>query len=229
MPASRTSPSPATATETARRLVDLSLAAWEPMFAALDDLWSGWGDLAGPSGRPGARPHPRHGHGRAHEHRPGCGCDGAESGADRCGCDHCRCCGCADDVDVLVEARVGERRLVPISVHNPRRRATTVTLTPGPWTSCSDGAPPVKAAVVPGGEVTLEPCETREVVLVLVIGEGQQEDPGAGEPRGDVRCCTVSTCDIALDGCGERVRVAVAVLPLDCGALDVTCCDCGCC
>jgi len=216
------------AADSVRRLVDQTLAAWEPAFTLLDDAWSSWagaaGDLAATSY--GGRSSRLFSRGGQHDHDH-CRCDDGHRhrGHDRC--DHCGCCSCASGADVLVEARVGERRVVPLTLHNPRRRTTTVTLQPGEWTSCTDDAPQVATEVVPGGEVTLEPCETRVVRLVVSVGatQSKEEEQRVGH---DVRCCTVAVSDLRVDGCGTTVRLAVAVLPSDCGAVVVDCCGCGC-
>jgi hypothetical protein len=214
------------AADSVRRLVDQTFAAWEPAFTLLDDAWSGWagaaGDMAATSHR--GRPFRHIGHGWHHV-RCGCRCDDGHRRHDRC--DHCDCCSCASGADVLIEAHIGERRVVPLTLHNRRRRTTTVTLRPGEWTSCTEDAPEVATEVVPGGEVTLEPCVTRVVRLVVSVGatQSKEEVQRLGD---DVRCCTVVVSDLRVDGCGTTVRLAVAVLPSDCGAVVVDCCGCGC-
>ena len=117
--------------------------------------------------------------------------------------------------------------MVPVTLHNPRRRPVTATLQPGDWTSCSSDAPPVATRLVPSGEVTLGPCETSQVLVVIEVG-GQGSKDGNDNVVGDLRCCTVLVSEIRIEGCGTTVRLAVAVLPTDCGELEVTCCGCGC-
>ena len=223
-------PGKSSAADSLRRFVDDSLAAWEPTFAAMDDAWSTWSDWTTAATEAGGRPGRRRWRGRR-----GCGCqDGSH---DDCGsghrehhkgrCDHCSCCSCGDGADVLIEARVGERRVVPVTLHNPRRRPVTATLQPGDWTSCSSDAPPVVTRLVPSGEVALGPCESSQVLAVIEVG-GQGSKDGNDNVIGDLRCCTVLVSDIRIEGCGTTVRLAVAVLPTDCGELEVTCCGCGC-
>lgn len=203
------------AADPVRRLVDQALAAWEPAFAVLDDAWSTWAGAAA---------------GRDRRQRDGdhCGCADGRPHHRHDRCDPCTCCSCADGADVVVEARVGERRVVPVTLHNPRRRATTVTLQPGEWTACTDDAPQMSTEVQPGGEITLQPCETRVLRLVVTVGTPTSTDDYQQRPGGDVRCCTVAVSDLRVDGCGTTVRLAVAVLPSDCGAVEIDCCGCGC-
>jgi len=105
----------------------------------------------------------------------------------------------------LIEARVGVRRVVPVTLHNPRRRAVTATLQPGEWTSCSDDAPAVVSRLVPSGEVALGPCETSQVLVVIEVGDPASQD-GKENVVGDIRCATVLVSDIRIDGCGTTVR-----------------------
>jgi hypothetical protein len=217
-----------TAADSLRRFVDETLAAWEPTVAAMDDAWTAWSSASvWPTAATDLRGRPGRRHRRG---RRGCGCEDAGSGHhqhERGRCDHCSCCSCGEGADVLIEARVGERRVVPVTLHNPRRRAVTATLQPGDWTSCSENPPAVVTRLVPSGEVTLGPCETSQVLVVIEIN-GQGSKDGNENVVGDLRCCTVLVSDIRIEGCGTTVRLAVAVLPTDCGELEVTCCGCGC-
>jgi hypothetical protein len=84
--------------------------------------------------------------------------------------------------------------------------------------------------LVPSGEVALGPCESSQVLVVIEVGgqgskDGKEDDDNTA---GDLRCCTLLVSDIRIEGCGTTVRLAVAVLPTDCGDLEVTCCGCGC-
>jgi hypothetical protein len=229
-------PGKQTVADSLRRFVDDSLAAWEPTLAGMDDAWTTWSDWTTSATDLRGRPGRRHRSGRH-----GCGCQ--DGGHDNCGsghrqhhkgrCDRCSCCSCGDGADVLIEARVGERRVVPVTLHNPRRRAVTATLQPGEWTSCSEGASTVVSRLVPSGEVALGPCETSQVLVVIEVGgpgskDGKENNDNNDNTAGDLRCCTVLVSDIRIEGCGTTVRLAVAVLPTDCGELEVTCCGCGC-
>jgi hypothetical protein len=210
-----------------RRLVDESLAAWEPTFAAMDDAWSTWTTAATEvRGRP-ARRHSRGRRGCECQDRGHEDCESGRRQHSRGRCDRCSCCSCGEGADVLIEARVGERRVVPVTLHNPGRRSVTATLQPGDWTSCSDNPPAIVTQLVPSGEVALGPCETSQVLVVIEVGGPGSKD-GKDNAVGDLRCCTLLVSDIRIEGCGTTVRLAVAVLPTDCGELEVTCCGCGC-
>ncbi|HTY72216.1 MAG TPA: hypothetical protein VMI11_07285 [Actinomycetes bacterium] len=222
----RWSTSPASVTESVQRLVDDSLAAWEPLFSALDDTIRAWDRGWGPA--PGSSRQRRDHAGRDHHrHHGGCaGCrDRGHGGCDGCR-DRCSCRGGCSDADVLVIARPGERRVVPLEIRNPRHRDVTVSVDVGPWTSCEGDEVAIEAVVQPSGELTVPACSSREVLLVLqVAGKAglPDEQRGAG-----LRCCATLTSDIRINGCGTTLRVAVDVLPLDCASIEVTCCGCCC-
>lgn len=167
---------------------------------------------------------------RAWQPKPACGC---RKDADHpCGCDPCTCC--TPDCDVLVQTRVGERRIVPLTLHNPTRRPRTVTLDVGPFSPCGDPTDlVVHAVVLPGKELQLEPCERRTVELVLTVGGAQEHKPTKGGTDAvrlpTVDRCTTLVADVRFGGCGSRaVRIAAVVLPAPCGGYAVDC-DCGCC
>ena len=64
--------------------------------------------------------------------------------------------------------------------------------------------------------------------LTVVVDAVLLSKDGNENAVGDIRCCTVLVSEIRIEGCGTTVRLAVAVLPTDCGELEVTCCGCGC-
>lgn len=132
----------------------------------------------------------------------------------------CRCECCVGDADLVLEGRVGEVRVVPVEVENRTRRETRVRVAAGEFHGGA-GSPPVTATVQPDDEMTLGPCQSKDVLLRLEIGRARQ-----GE-RGDVDRCEVVYGDIQLVGCDRRpLRVAVAVLPRDCEPLTVDCRSC---
>jgi hypothetical protein len=219
-------------TESVRSLVDETLAAWEPMFSALDDTWQAWTRGLGGTAT-ASTGHRRHRHGKGHDH----GC--RECGDHHAGCHECRgrcdCGRCGADADVLVTARPGERRVIPIEVRNPTHREVTVSVDPGPWTSCEGDQVAVHAAVRPAGDVTIPACSSHEFLLVIEVGGGSADPTVPGNVKDDnyrqgapLRCCTTLTSDVRINGCGTTLRVAVNVLPLDCDPVEVTCCGCCC-
>ena len=60
---------------------------------------------------------------------------GWDWGCPRCRRDDCRCRCCVGSADLLVRARVGERRIVPIVIENAWRRQREVELELSSWSS----------------------------------------------------------------------------------------------
>ncbi len=180
----------------------------------LNDLASGWADAVqrwwGDAERPSHRDCDRD---RDYSRDCGCGCG-----------DDCRCC--VPRADVVVHARVGERRVVAFALRNPRHREREVSLEVGPWHRCGDEAVDVQAAFDVGSPVTLSGCEQR--VARLSIGIGTGKDDGENRVPGDVAACTSAYADVRFEGCSRPQRVAVVVHPASCDAVDADC-DCGCC
>jgi hypothetical protein len=151
---------------------------------------------------------------------------------------HCQCC--VTDADLLVQARLGELRVVPVVVANERRRERDITLELSSFTTRGGKPAPVTGIIVGEAGYTLAACAEQAITIAIAIREpqGDQVKDGAGlagavvEPRvplPDVDDCTVAYADLRIQGCDVRpVRIAVAVLPRDCGAYEVHC-ACGCC
>ena len=78
----------------------------------------------------------------------------------------------------MVHTRVGERRIVPLALHNSWRRERPVTLAVGPW-HVGSGTDLAVVAVLEEEQVTLAPCEDR--IVRLVIGVTTTGD-GGGKP-----------------------------------------------
>jgi hypothetical protein len=150
-----------------------------------------------------------------------CGCD--EYSADDC---HCRCC--ISDADLLVYARVGEQRVVPIMIENSRRRERQVRLELSSWTTRPGKDIAINAQILPATEFVLQPCQ--EHAVTLLIRTMAPSDTGDRPDRlGDVDECTVYYADLRVEGCDLRpVRIALALLPRDCVAYQIDC-RCGCC
>jgi hypothetical protein len=176
----------------------------------------------------------------------------------QCGCPvcapdpcSCRCCVC--DADLVIEARVGERRIVPVIIENRWRRARDVEVELSSWTGVSDTVQ-VNADILGAAAFTLAPCGQQQVVLVVNIAGQAATNPGSNTPGKatpakpaaaakdtpptrviegrqlpDVDRCLVSYADLRIKGCDLRsVRVAVAILPRDCEAYTIDC-GCSCC
>lgn len=143
---------------------------------------------------------------------------------DRCGPSNCSCRCCVADSDLLVEARVGERRVVPITIENHWRRERAIELELSSWTNVE--------GVTVGGQLTtptsftLEPCGEERAILVIQIASGTNSE---GDRFVDVKDCQVAYADLRVKGCDIRpIRIAVAILPRGCDDYAVDC-RCGCC
>ncbi len=156
----------------------------------------------------------------------------------RCAPDPCTCRCCVADSDLVVEARLGERRIVPLIIENHWRRERVIELDLSSWTKTASGIA-VQAEILSPVTFTLAPCDHAEVILGLQI-DGAPDPTPAPSAAGavtdqkrralaDVEDCAVSYADLRIMGCDTRsIRIAVAVLPRDCGAYRVDC-ACGCC
>ena len=162
------------------------------------------------------------------------------SATSQCGCpvcaqDPCACRCCVTDADLVIEARVGERRVVPVIVENKWRRSRDVEVELSSWTNISDTVQ-VSGELLGAAAFQLAPCASQQVVLVVTIaGQGGANTPGGrGKAPSDTQLpdvdrCLVSYADLRIKGCDLRsVRVAVAILPRDCDAFTVDC-GCACC
>jgi len=180
----------------------------------------------------------------------GCGC-GSGCG---CGCDdrHCECHVC--DADVLVQARCGEVRRIPVTFENATRRERPVKLELESFKT-ADGRDLKWTFLLSETEFTLKPCDEHTVTVAVQLrceafgGEAtpadspipKETDTAAGVRLGNVsgavnspRFGSVDRCEVAYarlraDGCLIRpIVIAVAVLPDDCDSLHHSC-GCGCC
>jgi hypothetical protein len=157
-----------------------------------------------------------------------------------CGEDPCVCFCCIGEVDLVLYARVGEQRVLPIVVENERRREKEITVELGAWRTRGGGAAPVDTVSVSPKAFKLPPCGEQEVVVVVRVREpattdtpspAGQDTTGRIEERGprDVDGCLVVTADLTLVGCDHRpIRIAIAILPRDCDPFRIDC-GCGCC
>jgi hypothetical protein len=211
--------------------------------------WYGWGRQQ-PASATHAHTHQHtHGHGHMHGsgyghgygsgHKPGCGCGCHEHGRD-CGCGccgghsgcrpddcHCQCC-IGDDLDLVVYSRLGERRVVPVTLTNERRREREVSLELSDFTTKGGRTLPVtvSGAIVGASTFTLAPCEER-AVIIEVASEAAQSDR---EQPTDVDDCLVAVADLRVTGCDIRcpIGIGLVLLPRDCDTFHLSC-GCGCC
>ncbi len=176
-----------------------------------------------PAGRYGPR------HMQSHRHHAGCGC-GSKRG---CGCPqckaddcHCQCC-IGNDLDLVVYSRVGERRIIPITITNERRREREVTLELTSFTSKGGREVPVTGTIVGETTFTLAPCEERAVVIEVDSAATPSQERGDAT---DVDDCVVAVADLRVTGCDIRcpIGIGVVLLPRDCDTFDLSC-GCGCC
>ena len=179
----------------------------------------------------GRRRHRRPTHDQCCESEPCRGCDQGNC--------HCDCC--IGDVDLVVYARVGESRVVPIRVENTRARERTISVELGEFRTKGGKEAPVTGRLVGETAFTLDRCDSRDVVMTVRVGADRTDDVDRSsidreitndrETRRlpDVDDCLVAIADLRVEGCDMRpVRVAVAVLPRDCGNYKIEC-GCGCC
>lgn len=219
--------------------IKMTTQLYSPYLESLGKMSAGWLGMPQalqPTGWPGmsqVEPFRRH-PGYQHKHNYDCGC----RDEDCYSCDHgdCHCHCCITDADLVVYARVGERRVVPITIDNCRRRERAIRLELSNWRRSGgrESDVNVQATLTPQ-EFTLTSCEER-VVSLLVGTDLVQRNEGAAssdQPRerleGDVDDCLVLYADLRVEGCDIRpVRIALVLLPRDCGAYEVSCCSACC-
>ena len=120
---------------------------------------------------------------------------------------------------------------MPVEIHNPRRRERDIDIELGDFTTKGGKPAGIKAALVGGGKVTLGPCETHQLVLLIEVAlvDGQGIDDGHLQRGTDVDDCLVATAELRILGCDMRSqRIAVAILPRRCAAHEIEC-QHGCC
>jgi hypothetical protein len=167
-------------------------------------------------------------------------------GGHDCGCDDCHCECCVCDADVLVHARCGEVRRIPVTFENDTRRERPVKLQLEQFKTA--GGRDLKwVAQLSATELTLDSCGEHTVTVLVQVRcdvPGSDNTPGTtdgvatnvqpGAAAGNTRLGSVDRCEVAYatlraDGCLIRpVVLAVAVLPDDCDAYRRPC-GCGCC
>ena len=154
-----------------------------------------------------------------------------------CERDECECRCCIGDADLVVYARLFERRIVPITLVNERRREKQIHLELSEFKTRGGDTLGIKAAILPPHDFTLAPCGEQAIILVIDSLPG---DPAGGDAAShlstnaaerhlkDVDECKVLYADLRVEGCDVRpVRIALALLPRDCADFEIECgCDC---
>ncbi len=164
--------------------------------------------------------------------KPGKTRDCCDTPTDPC---HCRCC--IVDADLVVYGRLGERRVVPLTVENRWRRERKIKMELSAFSARGGGASPVTGELLPPApEFTLLPCGQQAVVLVIQSTLPSSPAPKPDRPNEshqtralpDVDDCLVSYADLRVEGCEIRpLRMAVALLPRDCADYRIICrCEC---
>lgn len=203
---------------------EMARQAVQPWSDAFETWRTGVSDLVD---RPQAR-------GRGHDSRPRSKEHSRDCGCSNCAPDRCSCRCCITDADLVVETRVGERRIVTLIVENHWRRERDIELELSSWTKTHYGVE-VKADILSPTTFKLPPCGEVQVVLSVTISPAEDADNANRQTEGgrreipDVDGCAVSYADLRIKGCDLRsIRIAAAVLPRDCDAYVVDC-ACGCC
>jgi hypothetical protein len=192
-------------------ILELNRRAAASMADAVMQLFAG---VAAPT-QPLRRAKPSR-HSRLHD--CGCGCD--------CKADNCHCECCVGDVDLLIYARMGERRIVSLTLENHRRRERKIRLELSNWTTRSGKSTAVTGQILTETEFTLEPCSERRVLIAINV---THQEPDDQRRFNDVDECEVAYADLRVEGCDVRpIRIAAAILPFDCDAYEVEC-RCQCC
>jgi hypothetical protein len=198
-------------------LNQLAQQVMQPWTDAFENWRSGVAELVQPTTKPMSK---------------GCGCPA-------CNPDPCNCRCCVSDADLVIEARLGERRIIPIVIENHWRRERDIELELSSWTKVDDKVA-ITAHILSETAIKLAPCGEAHVVIGVTVGSDTVAPPPPNPttnapppvdrlPLPDVDRCLVSYADLRIKGCDLRsIRIAVAVLPRDCDAYTVDC-DCCCC
>jgi len=142
----------------------------------------------------------------------------------------CNCCiRCADLVEY---AHCGEVRQIPITFENETRRERDVKLQLGSFVTES-GQETAWQPSLSETEFKLPPCGEKTVVLTVSVECGRigTQSPGTNDRQ---QAVSVDSCKVVYgtlrgDGCIVRpLVIAVAILPIHCGAHRAGC-GCGCC
>lgn len=154
-----------------------------------------------------------------------------EECGDPCRHDDCACRCCVGDADLVVYARLGEVRIVPVVIVNERRREREINLQLSGWTARGGKQTAIQAEILPATQFTMASCTEKEFLLRI---DARQIDPNqpegsAAERFPDVDECRPVYADLRVEGCDIRpVRIALVLLPRDCDPYHIHC-RCTCC
>jgi hypothetical protein len=174
----------------------------------MTDAQTAYADAArGAWGRGAERPSPagpRQGTGGC-----GCGCDDCR----RREC-HCECCVC--EADVLIHARCGEVRRIPVTFANDTRRERPVTLELERFVTAG-GRDLQWPAQLSATSFTLRPCDEQTVVVTLAIrcrAEGDEPEPvrPGQTPAGHPGTVTAAAAAVNVAGAAAATPAATAVV-----------------
>jgi hypothetical protein len=144
-----------------------------------------------------------------------------------CERDDCDCRCCIGDSDFLINARVGERRVIPLVIENDSRRERQVELELSDWTTQNGGQElKVEGQLSSPVAFTLPACSEQKVTITVeTIARGDSND----KVLEDVNGCQVYYADLRVRGCDIRpLRIALALLSRDCSPFTIEC-RCNCC
>lgn len=173
------------------------------------------------------------------DHKHTCDCDNRCARDSACACDSaCTCRCCIGDVDLVINSRLGERRVVPLVIENNSRREREVEIELSDWAPRGGHATAkVNAVLLNPLKFTIPACAEETLTLVLTSSGADNAnslethdgvEPGANR-FDDVDTCQVFTADLRVKGCDLRpIRIAVSLLPRDCEPYVIDC-QCGCC
>jgi len=148
--------------------------------------------------------------------------------ADPCQHDSCHCSCCIGDADLVVYARLGETRVVPIVIENSRHRERSITFELSDWTTHGGKKTAIKSALSEKGFV-LPACSEKAVILTINASQFDPAGTNAQNRQNDVDDCQTVYADLRIEGCDTRpLRLALAFLPRDCAPFEIDC-GCNCC
>lgn len=154
--------------------------------------------------------------------REGGNCHGGE-----CDChSHCHCSIC--NADLVAYVRCGEHRIIPLTFANDTRREREVTLALSPFNLAS-GQTAAVSGRLSRETFKLAACGEERVSISIAVECATPTPAGVPVAGADVEECRVCYADLRAPGCLSRpLRIAIAILPLDCNSYDVHCHSCGC-